>query len=61
MTLCLSSPCLECKKRNDCADGNIIQGAVNTVNSAPTYGDQSWHRGQGNLEHTCNDFEKVEE
>ena len=57
MSYSFVNKCGKCTKNETCADGKIIQGAIDTIHAAPLgLCDDSWHKGSGVVRHDCDNF-----
>lgn len=61
MSYSLESPCGNCTKNEDCADGKILEEARNLIHSSPRgLSPDSWHQGSGTIRHECSQYVKKE-
>jgi hypothetical protein len=54
MSYSLITKCRTCQKRNECADHDIIQGAINGIHMTP-YG--LCHKGSGSVTIDCSNYQ----
>jgi hypothetical protein len=54
MSYSLEQDCYQCVKQPECSDGEIIQGAINTIHQI---GSGKGHQGAGNVKLECSYFE----
>lgn len=60
MSYSLESNCHVCTKKDTCADGAMIQCAINCIHQIPGGSADSCHQGSGVIRHDCSNFVKKE-